>query len=151
MVCSCRFFGLGSICLVDTDVVVFMGRAMFGGLDNIDWQHIHHVHGKAEDFPSWRRELASESDEAWGGTNEQSALLKIWECAAHQTSIYEITPIVLLFLVELLLVIKPKHKTILMYLFSCLANSRFYPYTDDVLAPNHYAGHRNGFCRRKPL
>lgn len=99
---------------------------MFSGIDSLDWAHIRHAHGTSEAFPTLLRDLASERDEAWDGNDPSSALLEIWECAAHQTSIYEVTPIVLPFLIELLLIVKPKHKIILMYLFSYMANNRFY-------------------------
>jgi hypothetical protein len=70
---------------------------MLEGLDRIDWENISHSHGKAGDFPGWIRDLASDDRET-----RQQALEELWEFSNHQGSIYEVTPYVIPFLIELL-------------------------------------------------
>lgn len=74
---------------------------MLDALDSINWKNLRHSHGTAEEFPQWLRKLASDDDAAWD-RRTASAYTEISELSNHQGSIYEVTPIVASFLIELL-------------------------------------------------
>jgi hypothetical protein len=79
---------------------------MLETLNSIDWSRIHHSHGTAEKFPLWLDSLAQsawvlEFDDSRDAFYE-SAISQIAEYSNHQGSIYEVTPVVVPFLIELL-------------------------------------------------
>jgi hypothetical protein len=66
-------------------------------LDSVDWPSIHHSHGTSEKFPYFLRKLAQNDAEEW-----EAARHYIREYSNHQDTIYEVTPYVAPFLIELL-------------------------------------------------
>lgn len=69
---------------------------MLDDLDRIDWAHIRHSHGHADEFPAWIRQLRSEIPDV-----REEARRNLFEYSHHQGSIYEVTPFLVPFLVEL--------------------------------------------------
>ena len=99
---------------------------MFEGLDQIDWGAIRHSHGTAERFPEWLRTLATDSESAWNldedsFEEEESALWQVSEFSNHQGSIYEVTPYVTPYLIELLQTL-PHRASILVSMLDGIAN-----------------------------
>lgn len=100
---------------------------MLEHLDEIDWAHIHHSHGTAEKFPEWLRALTRNDDAAWreydeDGEEVDSALNDIREYSNHQGSIYEVTPYVTPFIIELLKGSDPKRAPTLLFMLGGYAH-----------------------------
>jgi hypothetical protein len=70
---------------------------MLEDLDKVDWANIHHSHGTAEKFPQWIRDLASANKKT-----RNDALEKLWEYSYHQQTLYNVTPHIIPFIIELL-------------------------------------------------
>jgi len=71
--------------------------ALLSGLDKVNWGSIKHAYGSAKDIPAYLKMLAKNNNKTWS-----KALTYIWENSNHQNSIYEATPYVAPFLLELL-------------------------------------------------
>ncbi len=69
---------------------------MLEDLDRIDWAHLRHSHGMATEFPTWIRQLRSDD-----AATRQEAQETLFEYSNHQGSIYEVTPYLVPFLIEL--------------------------------------------------
>jgi hypothetical protein len=70
---------------------------MLKNVEKVDWINVHGAYGTAQKFPQWLNDLAS-SDERI----RQDARANLNEYCFHQQSIYEATPYVVPFLIELL-------------------------------------------------
>jgi hypothetical protein len=67
----------------------------FQGLDQVDWRHLEHAYGAADDIPSLLRALAS-------GDTEIDVFEKLFTGLYHQGSVYSAIPKALPFLLQLL-------------------------------------------------
>lgn len=66
-------------------------------LDTINWASIHHSHGTAEKFPQWIRALYGDDR-----PQQRRALRNLSEYSLHQGTLYDVTPVVIPFLVGVL-------------------------------------------------
>lgn len=83
-------------------------KPMLETLDTIDWAHIHHAHGTCEAFPKWIRQLRSPDPEV-----RATARRELFTLSHLQGIIYEVTPFLVPFLVELLSVPKTQERAAL--------------------------------------
>lgn len=78
-------------------------------LNDIDWANIHHSHGTAEKFPLWIAALSADDRR-----QQKRALRNIGEYSLHQGTLYEVTPIVIPFVAEVLMLPpRPFHADVL--------------------------------------
>ena len=70
---------------------------LLDGLDDVDWSAIKHSHSTSELFPYYLRQLAQNDSKSW-----DSAIEYIREYSNHQATIYDVTPHVAPFLIDLL-------------------------------------------------
>ncbi len=96
---------------------------MLDRLDRIDWTKIYRWNGTAEHFPEWLRALLADDDAVWSMEDLESPYDHILECSNHEGTIYEVTPIITPFIIELLQVVPARRKAQLLHLLSSFAAS----------------------------
>lgn len=69
---------------------------MLKSLDTINWSHIRHAQGSAEEFPVWIRQLRSDDAET-----RDLARRNLFELSFHHACIYQVTAYLVPFLIEL--------------------------------------------------
>jgi hypothetical protein len=91
---------------------------LLDGLNKIDWPNISHSHGRATEFPTWIRQLLSDVPEIREHAQEQ-----LFEFSHHQGSIYEVTPYLVPFLIELVVAEDTPDKAALLYHLASVGES----------------------------
>ena len=91
---------------------------LLNGLDKIDWPNIRHSHGRATEFPTWIRQLLSDESEV-----RENAQENLFEYSNHQGSIYEVTPYLVPFLIELVAAEDTPDKAELLYHLASVGKS----------------------------
>jgi hypothetical protein len=91
---------------------------LLDGLDKIDWPNINHSHGRATEFPTWIRQLLSDVPEV-----REHAQEELFEFSHHQGSIYEVTPYLVPFLIELVAAEGTPDKAYLLYHLASVGES----------------------------
>ena len=70
--------------------------AAFAGLDQVDWSHLRHAYGPAEDVPALLRDLASPVEETAAAAEQE-----LWSSIVHQGTVYAATAPAVPFLARL--------------------------------------------------
>lgn len=93
---------------------------MLEGLDDVDWGH-------AAGVPDLVRGLVSPDEQTWRG-----ALERLWDAIYHQGDVYEITPLVIPFLVELLDHQEVECRADILGILGCIAHNRSHALPTDA-------------------
>lgn len=91
---------------------------MLEDLERIDWTRIKHSHGMATEFPTWIRQLRSDDPAV-----RQEAQENLFEYSNHQGSIYEVTPYLVPFLIELAAATDTPDRAALLYHLGSIGRS----------------------------
>lgn len=103
---------------------------MLEGLEQVDWPHLTHAYGPADDVPALIEALTSVEDE-----EQEEALEELMNCLVHQGSVVEATAYAVPFLIDLLQHQHIHHKErILELLFAISCGSSAIPAGDSYAA-----------------
>jgi hypothetical protein len=98
------------------DANPLIDETTLNGIHTIDWQHLHHAHGRASDVPALlRAALARDEYERY------FAFQLLHETIWHQGTIYDVTAYVVPFLQQMLLSPQTPDKALVAFLITSLA------------------------------